>query len=137
MRERERDRAAITAAEADTARANAEQALAEVHARLASATGEAEVLRERVQSEHARAERAQDAADQRLDERERVRTQFDAARTELTGLAERAADADGRARALQAELDAERRATERETARADRAEARADRCEKRAASTEQ
>jgi hypothetical protein len=52
-------------------------------------------------------------------------------------MAERGAETDGRARALQAGLDAERRATERETARADRAEARADRCEQRAASAKQ
>jgi hypothetical protein len=55
----------------------------------------------------------------------------DAALHELSELTRCAAQADGRAQGLQEMLEAERRATHREAARADRAEARADRTERR------
>jgi hypothetical protein len=95
-------------------------------------TAELAHVRERSDAECARAERAEQSADHARDELDGLRMRLDVALAELSELTRRAAEADGRTHGLQDALEAERRATEREAARADRAEEHTSRAERRA-----
>jgi hypothetical protein len=83
------------------------QALGESQAHGALAS-EAEALRERATAEGARADRAQQALDRAQATFDDARVRLDGAREELRTTAERAVEAEARARGLQGELATER-----------------------------